>query len=124
MPTILDRIVETKHQEIAAAKARIPEAELERRVRDLPPARLFAAALRVPGEVRVIAEVKKASPSAGVIRADFDPVRIAATYERHGAACVSVLTDGPYFQGSLEHLAAVRAAVGLPLLRKDFVIDR
>jgi indole-3-glycerol phosphate synthase len=124
MPTILDRIVEAKRREVEAACGRVPEAELERRTAGLPPTRGFAAALRRPGEVRIIAEVKKASPSAGVIRADFDPVRIARTYERHGAACVSVLTDGPYFQGSLEHLAAVRAAVGCPLLRKDFILDR
>ncbi len=124
MPTILDRIVEAKRREVEAARGRVPEAELECRLTELPPARGFAAVLRRPGEVRVIAEVKKASPSAGVIRADFDPVAIARTYERHGAACVSVLTDGPFFQGSLEHLTAVRAAVGCPLLRKDFVLDR
>ena len=124
MPSILDRIVETKRQEIEAARARLPEAELERRLADEPPTRGFAAALRAPGEARVIAEVKKASPSAGVIRADFDPVAIARTYERHGAACISVLTDGPYFQGSLDHLTAVCAAVRCPLLRKDFVLDR
>ncbi|HET6572065.1 MAG TPA: indole-3-glycerol phosphate synthase TrpC [Fimbriiglobus sp.] len=124
MSTILDRIVETKRREIEAARARVPEGELERRLADVPPTRGFAAALRVPGEVRVIAEVKKASPSAGVIRADFNPAAIARTYERHGAACVSVLTDRPYFQGSLDHLSAVRAAVGCPLLRKDFVLER
>jgi indole-3-glycerol phosphate synthase len=124
MPTILDQIVETKWREIEAAKRAVPEAELERRVAGLPPARDFPAALRRPGEVRVIAEVKKASPSAGVIRPDFDPVTIARTYERHGAAAVSVLTDGPYFQGSLQHLTTVRGAVALPLLRKDFVLDR
>jgi indole-3-glycerol phosphate synthase len=124
MPTILDRIVETKWQEIAAARARLPETELERRLGDALPTRGFAAALRAPGEVRVIAEVKKASPSAGVIRADFDPVTIARAYERHGAACLSVLTDESYFQGSLDHLTAVRAAVKRPVLRKDFVLDR
>jgi indole-3-glycerol phosphate synthase len=124
MASILDQIVDTKWREVFAARARVPEAELERLAEGLSPARDFAAALDRPGEVRVIAEVKKASPSAGVIRADFDPVSIAAAYERHGAACVSVLTDGPYFQGSLEHLSAVRSAVGLPLLRKDFVLDR
>jgi indole-3-glycerol phosphate synthase len=122
--TILDRIVESKWREIAAAKAAVPEAALERQAADRPPARGFAAALRVPGEVRVIAEVKKASPSAGVIRADFDPVAIARTYERHGAACLSVLTDELYFQGSLAYLSAIRDAVGRPLLRKDFVLDR
>src|SRR5579885_2893670 len=124
MPTILDRIVETKRREIEAARQQVPEAELEQRAAGLPPARGFAAALRRPREVRVIAEVKKASPSAGVIRTDFDPVRIAWTYEEHGAACISVLTDGPYFQGSLADLSAVRAAVACPLLRKDFVLDR
>ncbi|HVK17292.1 MAG TPA: indole-3-glycerol phosphate synthase TrpC [Fimbriiglobus sp.] len=124
MPTILDRIVDTKLQEIASARTRLPEADLERRIADVPPTRGFAAALRVPGEVRVIAEVKKASPSAGVIRPDFDPAAIARTYECHGAACISVLTDRDYFQGGLEHLAAVRAAVRCPLLRKDFVLDR
>lgn len=122
--TILDRIVESKWREIAAAKAAVPEATLERQAADRPPARGFAAALQVPGEVRVIAEVKKASPSAGVIRPDFDPVAIAQAYQANGAACLSVLTDKPFFQGSLADLRAVRAAVSLPLLRKDFVLDR
>lgn len=124
MQTILDHIVRTKWQEIAAARALVPEAEVERRLDGLPPARDFAAALRVPGEVRVIAEVKKASPSAGVLRADYDPAAIAKVYEAHGAACVSVLTDVAYFQGHPDHLKAVRAAVGLPMLRKDFILDR
>lgn len=124
MATILDRIVETKWKEIAAAKAVLPEADLESRVRGLPPVRDFVAALNRPGEVRVIAEVKKASPSAGVIRADFDPVRIATTYANHGAACISVLTDEQYFQGHLDYLAAIRKAVDVPLLRKEFILDR
>ena len=124
MPTVLDEIVETKRREVASARARVPDAELERAVAALPPARGFAAALVGPGPVRVIAEVKKASPSAGIIRPDFDPVAIARAYERHGAACVSVLTDRPYFQGDLADLSAVRRAVRLPLLRKDFVLDR
>lgn len=124
MPNILEEIVATKRQEVAAANQRVSVADLERRVRDLPPCRGFAAALSRPGQVRVIAEVKKASPSAGVIRADFDPVAIARTYERHGADCLSVLTDEPYFQGHLSYLTAIRDAVGLPLLRKDFVLDR
>jgi indole-3-glycerol phosphate synthase len=124
MADILARIVETKWAEIASAKARVPEAELDRRVAALPPCRGFERALRVPGQLRVIAEVKKASPSAGVIRADFDPVRIAATYERHGAACLSVLTDEQYFQGHLDYLTAARAAVGIPVLRKEFILDR
>jgi indole-3-glycerol phosphate synthase len=122
--TILDRIVAAKHREIADACARTPAADLERRLAGAPPVRDFRAALDAPGGVRIIAEVKKASPSAGLLCADFDPVAIARTYEQHGAACISVLTDEPFFQGSLAHLAAVRAAVGLPLLRKDFLLDR
>ncbi|OWK34538.1 indole-3-glycerol phosphate synthase TrpC [Fimbriiglobus ruber] len=124
MPTILDRIVETKLREIAAARARVPEADLERLMASLPAARGFVRALQVPGEVRVIAEVKKASPSAGIIRQDFDPVAIARTYAKHGAACISVLTDEEYFQGHLNYLSAVREAVPCPLLRKDFILDR
>src|SRR5688500_14211584 len=124
MPTILDRIVETKLREIASAKVALSEAELERRVADLPPTRDFRAAIRRFGQITLIAEVKKASPSAGVIRADFDPVSIAKTYEAHGAAAVSVLTDVEYFQGSLTYLTNVKGAVGIPVLRKDFVLDR
>jgi len=84
----------------------------------------FAAALKAGSGMRVIAEVKKASPSAGLIRAEFDPVEIARTYAEHGAACISVLTDGPFFQGSLDDLIAVRNAVSIPVLRKDFMLDR
>lgn len=124
MATILDRIVETKWQEIAAAKAVLPERDLESRIADRPPARDFVGSLNRPGEVRIIAEVKKASPSAGVIRADFDPVRIATAYADHGAACISVLTDEQYFQGHLDYLAAIRRAVAVPLLRKEFILDR
>src|SRR6478609_905762 len=91
MPTILDRIVETKWREIEAARRAVPEAELERRVADLPPVRDFTAAVGRPGAVNVIAEVKKASPPAGVIRPDFDPVAIGTTYATHGAAAISVL---------------------------------
>ena len=123
-PNILDRIVATKRLEIAAAKLRVQEAVLEAAIADLPPCRGFAKALRVPRELTVIAEVKKASPSAGVIRADFDPVQIARTYERHGAAALSVLTDETYFQGHLEYLRAVRTAVGIPVLRKEFILER
>jgi indole-3-glycerol phosphate synthase len=124
MSDILQEIVATKRGEIAAARGRLPESELERRASAMPPTRDFRGALlRGPG-VGVIAEVKKASPSAGVIRADFDPVAIARAYERGGAACVSVLTDRPYFQGSLDDLWAVRAAIGLPVLRKDFILER
>jgi len=123
MPTILDQIVATKRQEIEAARQRRPEAQLRRELAQSPAARDFFAAVSVPGRVNLIAEVKKASPSAKVIRADFDPIAIARTYQDHGAACLSVLTDAPYFQGHLSYLARIRAAVALPLLRKDFIID-
>ncbi len=123
MSTILDKIVATKRQEIERAKREMPEAALRERLGDAPPARDFLAALARGGPIRLIAEVKKASPSKGVIRADFDPVAVARVYQEHGAACISVLTDEPYFQGSLEYLRRIRASVGLPLLRKDFVID-
>jgi indole-3-glycerol phosphate synthase len=122
--SILDRIVTSKRREVAEARERLPAAELERRLATAPPVRDFRAALEAPGGVQIIAEVKKASPSAGLLRADFDPVAIARIYERHGAACISVLTDVPFFQGSLEYLAAVRAAVQPPLVRKDFLLDR
>lgn len=123
MATILDRILATKRQEVACAKASVSEAEMGRRAADAPPPRDLAAALRTPGAIRLIAEVKKASPSRGVIRPDFDPVAIARVYEAHGAAALSVLTDEAYFQGRLEHLRQVRAVAGIPVLRKDFVID-
>jgi indole-3-glycerol phosphate synthase len=120
--TILDRIIASKHREIEQARA--SEAELERRAAGAPRPRDFRAALeRGPG-AQIIAEVKKASPSAGVLKADFDPTSVARLYELHGAACVSVLTDGPFFQGNLADLDAVRAAVALPILRKDFILDR
>jgi indole-3-glycerol phosphate synthase len=123
MKTILDDIVAAKRDEIAAAKERVPAAELERKAA-APPARDFRAALVQPLRVTVIAEVKKASPSAGVIRADFDPVAIARTYAENGAACISVLTDEPHFQGRLRYLEQIREAVEVPLLRKDFILDR
>jgi len=123
MTTILDQIVTTKRAEIAAAQAARPVAELRAALRDAPPVRDFFAALAGGPPIRLIAEVKKASPSKGVIRADFEPVRIARSYEAAGASCISVLTDATYFQGSLEYLRAIRAAVGLPLLRKDFILD-
>ena len=123
MSTILDKIVATKREEIARAKAETPEVALRERLVDAPPTRDFFAALAGGPPIRLIAEVKKASPSKGVIRADFDPVEIARVYQRHGATCLSVLTDRPYFQGSLDDLRRVRAAVELPVLRKDFIID-
>jgi indole-3-glycerol phosphate synthase len=97
---------------------------LERRLAKAPPARDFVAALKRRGGSRIIAEVKKASPSAGVLCKDFDPVAVARTYASHGAACISVLTDELFFQGKLDDLAAIRQAVELPLLRKDFIVDR
>lgn len=124
MPTILDDIVARTRRTVAESRAAVPEAELERRLADAPPARDFEGALRRARGVGVIAEVKKASPSAGVIRADFDPVSLARAYADAGADCISVLTDEPFFQGSLDYLRAIRRAVPTPLLRKDFVIDR
>ena len=105
MTTILDEIVAAKHREVAAARRRMPLEELEAQAAEAPPVRDFRAALAGPGPIQLIAEVKKASPSARVIRADFDPVAIARTYQEHGAACISVLTDVPYFQGHLSYLA-------------------
>jgi indole-3-glycerol phosphate synthase len=124
MSTILDDIVAAKKEEVALAKAAVPVEKLRQQAQAAPPPRDFLDALSHGPPIRLIAEVKKASPSAGVIRADFDPVEIAQIYQRHGASAISVLTDGPFFQGSLEHLAQVRAAVDLPVLRKDFIIDR
>jgi len=123
-PTILEKIMATKRQEIAAARQRVPLGELQARAADAPPVRDFFAALAAPGPIRLIAEVKKASPSAGVIRDDFEPVSLARIYEAHGATCLSVLTDAPYFQGSLDYLRAIRQSVGIPVLRKDFILDR
>lgn len=121
--TILDQIVAAKRVEIEQAKAARPEAMLRSELAAAPKVRDFFSPLAASGPIRLIAEVKKASPSRGVIREDFDPVAIARTYQQHGATCLSVLTDGPYFQGSLDYLRAVRAAVALPVLRKDFILD-
>ena len=123
MPTILDNIVAAKREEVARAKIDRPEVILRRRLAEAPPARNFFLALSSGPAVRLIAEIKKASPSRGLIRADFDPPAIAKIYEQHGAACISVLTDRPFFQGDLAYLTQVRQAVDLPLLRKDFIID-
>ncbi len=123
MTTILEKIVATKHQEVLAARTQLADSELKARIADSPAVRDFFTPLAAEGPIKLIAEVKKASPSAGMIRADFDPVAIAQTYEAHGAACISVLTDVSYFQGNLDYLRAVRAAVGIPILRKDFIID-
>jgi indole-3-glycerol phosphate synthase len=120
---ILDEIVAYKKEELAETKRGVPLADIKARAADAGPTRGFGAALAAPGGIRLIAEVKKASPSKGVIRQDFDPVAIAKTYEASGASCLSVLTESKYFQGSLASLGAVRKAVGLPLLRKDFLVD-
>ncbi len=124
MSTILDRIMQTKLREIAEAKWAISEAELKLRISTLSPTRDFTTAVGRSGAVAVIAEVKKASPSAGLIRPDFDPVQIARIYAAHGAAAISVLTDAEYFQGHLSYLTAVSNAVACPVLRKDFILDR
>lgn len=123
MPTILDKITTTKREEIARAKAAKSQAVVEREAAAAPKPRDFFGALAAPGPIRLIAEVKKASPSKGVIRTDFEPVALARTYAEHGASCLSVLTDEQYFQGSLDYLRAVRAAIDLPVLRKDFLLD-
>ncbi len=122
---ILEQIIADNRPELAALKRRLPLSDLKRLSHAQPPPRDFAAALK--GErIRLIAEVKKASPSKGVIRADFDPVAIARIYASNGAAAISVLTEGKYFQGSLDYLKAIREALGderPPLLRKDFIHD-
>jgi indole-3-glycerol phosphate synthase len=120
--TVLDKILAHKVEEIAAARAQVPRNTVERAARDAPPPRDFLAALR-RDTVALIAEVKKASPSKGVLIEDFDPVALGMTYAANGAAAISVLTDERFFQGHLDHLRAVRAAVSVPVLRKEFVID-
>jgi indole-3-glycerol phosphate synthase len=123
---ILTRILAAKAKEVAAAKVAKPLAALRDNARSAPPVRDFAGALRswiAAGAAAVIAEIKKASPSRGVLRPIFDPAAIASRYEAGGATCLSVLTDREYFQGAPEHLVAARAACSLPVLRKDFVLD-
>jgi len=126
MNDILQRILARKSEEVAQRRGERPLAELQARSADLPPARGFVDAVRRrvgAGEAAVIAEVKKASPSKGLIRTDFDPAAIARSYEAAGAACLSVLTDVDFFQGSDAYLREARAACTLPVLRKDFTID-
>ena len=126
MTDILQRILTVKAEEVARAKAARPLAAVQAQTRQAPPARDFVGAMRAKiasGKAAVVAEIKKASPSRGVLREHFDPGSIAASYAQHGAACLSVLTDSQFFQGTMEHLQAARAACDLPVLRKDFVID-
>lgn len=126
MSDILQKILARKAEEVAERRTRVPQAELAARCRDTGPTRGFAAALErrvAAGRAAVIAEVKKASPSKGLIRSDFDPAQIAKSYETGGAACLSVLTDVDFFQGADAYLQSARSACSLPVLRKDFLLD-
>ncbi|HAJ72826.1 MAG TPA: indole-3-glycerol phosphate synthase TrpC [Methylophilaceae bacterium] len=126
MSDILNKILATKAIEVAAAKAKLSVEQVQKLAAEQAPARDFVGAIRSKisaGKAAVIAEIKKASPSKGVIRADFKPAEIAVSYEQGGAACLSVLTDEQYFQGSSDYLKQARAACNLPVLRKDFMID-
>lgn len=125
-PTILKQIIDRKYEEIAERSAKVPQGELEELAQVQQASRGFATAMAgklAEGKSAVIAEAKKASPSKGVIREDFDPAAIAASYQRGGAACLSVLTDVDFFQGSDQNLKLARAACELPVIRKDFIVD-
>ncbi len=120
---ILNDIIAHKKEELAETKRRTPFSDIKAKASDAEPTRRITDWLSAGDEIRLIAEVKKASPSKGVIREDFDPVDIAKIYAKSGASCISVLTEQKYFRGKLEYLDQIRKAVGLPLLRKDFIID-
>ena len=120
---ILDEIIAYKKEELAETKRQCSLADVKVQAADAGPVRGFGKVLTSGPDIRLIAEVKKASPSKGVIRQDFEPLAIAGTYEQSGAACLSVLTEKKFFQGSLDYLGAIRKVVKLPLLRKDFIID-
>ena len=126
MSDILEKIISVKHREIEESRSVVALSDLEKQCSSLPPTRDFVRALRSRVEKlqpAVIAEIKKASPSKGVIREDFDPVKIAKSYEQSGAACLSVLTDREFFQGAPEYLTAVKSTTSIPVIRKDFIID-
>jgi indole-3-glycerol phosphate synthase len=120
---ILDTIIENKRREVEEAKEALPLEEIKRGIGEAPPPADFYKAIDCGGGLRIIAEIKKASPSKGVLRDDFDPVKIALSYAEGGAAALSVLTDEQFFMGSLSYLGDIRNAVDIPLLRKDFIID-
>ena len=121
---ILDQIIAVKRKEVEQAKARVPLSELKKQSASAGQLRNFKEAISQPGKLNLIAEIKKASPSKGLLREDFEPVKIAKTYQACGASALSILTDKEFFQGELSFLQAVRAAVNLPILRKDFIIDQ
>lgn len=126
LATILDQILAAKREEVDSARSRLDEQTLKAKVRDSAPPRQFEAALRAKlgrGFPAIIAEIKRASPSQGLMKAEIDPAEIASSYEAAGAACLSVLTDGPYFKGSPADLVAARSGCGLPVLRKDFLVE-
>jgi indole-3-glycerol phosphate synthase len=120
---ILDEIIENKTSEVEISKTSLPLEQIQEQIKDALPSRNFFDAINPKGELKIISEVKHASPSKGVFREDFDPVQIAKSYSRGGASAISVLTDEKYFRGSLSFLKNIRAEVDTPLLRKDFIVD-
>jgi indole-3-glycerol phosphate synthase len=120
---ILDEIIENKTSEVEISKTSLPLEQIQEQIKDALPSRNFFDAINPKGELKIISEVKHASPSKGVFREDFDPVQIAKSYSRGGASAISVLTDEKYFRGSLAFLKNIRAEVDTPLLRKDFIVD-